>query len=112
MGSASAEYASVRADRHRSESEAQLGEKSELRGSEHARDVGGIRGKDDKIMYGELGELHGVRLDPTSKASCELYLRVRKTYYSNRDTYGCGYLNKALSMLIKIHDAILLVNRA
>ena len=40
-----------------------------LRAAEHARDVGGIRGKDDKIMYGELGELHGVRLDPTSKAS-------------------------------------------
>ena len=83
-----------------------------LRAVEHARDVGGIRGKDDKIMYGELGELHGVRLDPTSKASCELYLRVRKKYYSNRDTYGCGYLNTALTTLIKIHDAISLVNRA
>lgn len=83
-----------------------------LRAAEHARDVGGIRGKDDKIMYGELGELHGVRLDPTSKASCELYLRVRKKYYSNRDTYGCGYLNTALTTLIKIHDAISLVNRA
>lgn len=73
---------------------------------EHARDFGGIRGLEDNIMYGGADELRELRLDPTSRESCELYLRVRRRYYSNRDTYGCGYLNTSLTTLIKIHDAI------
>jgi hypothetical protein len=73
---------------------------------EHARDFGGIRGIDGKIMYGGSDELRGVRLDPTSRESCQLYLRVRKRYYDNRDTYGRGYLNTALTTFIKIHDSL------
>lgn len=71
----------------------------------HAHEDRGIRGKDGKIVYGEENELKGVDFDLASRASCELYLRVRKKYYSNRDTYGCGYLNAALTIMIAIHDA-------
>ena len=78
----------------------------------HAHEDRGIRLIGGEIVYGEENELKGVDFDLASRASCDLYRRVRKKYYDNRDTQGCGYLNAALTTLIMIHDAISLVNRA
>lgn len=79
----------------------------------HARKDRGIRLIGGEIVYGEENELKGVDFDMASRASCDLYHRTREKYYRvQKEIYGRGYLNAALTTLIMIHDAISLVNRA
>ncbi len=80
--------------------------RNHVREAERACEFGGIRLINDEIVYGGENELLGTRLDPASRASCDLYYRIRRKYYTDRDkVYGRGYLNTILTTLTKIHDA-------
>lgn len=68
--------------------------------SRHAMTKGGIEMNDGTVWYGENDELLGVLLDPNSRSSCDLYIKMCR---QRKQALRCnGYLQSSLGVFLLI----------